>query len=78
MQGFGADYLQLAVERGAGALYLHQTWKRVPKADTTEESNAMDTSSDTVRAKTLYKLGSARSTKNRSPSFYSMAITSYT
>lgn len=50
MQGFGEDFLQLAVERGAGALYLHQSWKRVPKASATEESSAMDTSSDTVRA----------------------------
>lgn len=49
-QGFGRDFLELAaVERNAGCLFLHQTWKRVPKMMTEETADAnMDTSSDTV------------------------------
>ena len=42
----------LAVERGAGCLYVHQTWKRLPKkaeeAGATEGDASMDTSDDTV------------------------------
>lgn len=58
-QGFGQEFLGLAVERGAGSLYVHQTWKRVPKAaaaaaggdkdDGAATGSNMDTSDDTVR-----------------------------
>lgn len=52
-QGFGQDFLGLAVERGAGSLYLHQSWKRVPKAAGGEKEDdgaddSMETSDDTV------------------------------
>ncbi|CAN0377089.1 unnamed protein product, partial [Scytosiphon promiscuus] len=42
-QGFGQDFLGLGVERGAGCLYLHQTWKRVPKAAAADGDAAADT-----------------------------------
>lgn len=45
-QGFGEDYLPLAIARGAGALYLHQSWRKVPK--TAQDDASMDTSADAV------------------------------
>eukprot|EP00752_Nemacystus_decipiens_P002407 g2270.t1 len=54
-QGFGQDFVGLAVERGAGCLYVHQTWKRVPKkteeAGGTDGDASMDTSDDTSASK---------------------------
>lgn len=48
-QGFGHDFLKLALERDAGCLYVHEMWKRVPKEAGEEAADAtMDTSSDTV------------------------------
>lgn len=53
-QGFGQDFIGLAVERGAGCLYVHQVWKRVPKAAAAAGEGAndasMDTTDDTVSA----------------------------
>lgn len=50
-QGFGQDFMGLAVERGAGCLYVHQMWKRVPKVEEAGANDAsMDTSDDTVRS----------------------------
>lgn len=50
-QGFGQDFLGLGVERGAGCLYVHQAWKRVPKAAVEGDAGndaGMDTSESTV------------------------------
>lgn len=51
-QGFGHDFLKLALERDAGCLYVHEMWKRVPKEAGEEAADSgsasMDTSSDTV------------------------------
>ena len=53
-QGFGQDFLKLALERDAGCVYVHEMWKRVPKEAGGEAgdsgSASMDTSSDTVCA----------------------------
>ncbi|CAM9999636.1 unnamed protein product [Pylaiella littoralis] len=54
-QGFGREFLGLAVERGAGCLYVHQAWKRVPKPvgagkDGGDDAN-MDTSDDAGASK---------------------------
>ncbi|CAN0187122.1 unnamed protein product [Ectocarpus sp. 6 AP-2014] len=47
-QGFGQDFIGLALERGAGCLFVHQVWKRVPKAAAAAGEGANDASMDTT------------------------------
>lgn len=79
-QGFGEDLVGLAVERGAGCLYLHQAWKRVPKAASADESAAadadacMDTSDDKVRKQAHPYCNRPRGRPNRSAASMAMMI----
>lgn len=51
-QGFGEDFLKLGLERGAGFLFVHEAWKRVPKM-ATEETAGEGGASDMVYSRHL-------------------------